>query len=175
MNGVLCFSGGIASGKTTLSTAVAERLGVRRTSFGGLVRDAAKERDIDSSRESLQALGESLIAEMGWDAFCTAVLHAAGWSPGIPLVLDGIRHTIAFETVKKLVAPMPAVLVFVDVGRDVRRGRRDGTNVVDLAKADAHSTEQEVHSGALRSLATVVLDGTKGVDDLVEDVLRAVR
>ena len=71
-------------------------------------------------------------------------------------------------------APMTTVLVFVDVERDVRQARADSAKAADLAKADTHSTEQDVHNGALRKMATVVLDGTKGVDALVEDVLRAV-
>lgn len=174
MNGVLCFSGGIASGKTTLSAAVAERLGMRRGSFGGFVRQTAKERGVEDTRESLQSLGETLIAEMGWDGFCAAVLHAAGWTPGSTLVLDGIRHTSAFETVRKYVAPMTTVLVFVDVERDVRQARADSAQAADLAKADTHSTEQDVHNGALRNAAIIVLDGTKEIDALVDDVVRAV-
>lgn len=172
MTNILCFSGGIASGKTTLSAAVAERLGISRASFGGFVRQQAKERGLSDTRETLQALGETLIGEMGWEKFCAAVLAAAEWTPGSSLALDGIRHTLAFETTKRLVAPMAAKLIFVDVGRDVRQARADGAKATDLTRADSHSTEEDVHSGALRKMATVVLDGTKEIDVLVEDVLR---
>jgi len=174
MNCVLCFSGGIASGKTTLSAAVAERLGIPRASFGGFVRQQAKERGLADTRETLQALGETLIAEMGWEKFCAAVLAAAQWTPSSSLALDGIRHTLAFETTKRLIAPMEAKLIFVDVERDVRQARADGAKATDLTRAESHSTEQDVHSGALRKMATVVLDGTKGVDVLVDEVLRVV-
>jgi len=172
MNSVLCFSGGIASGKTTLSAAVAHRLGIQRASFGGFVRKRAMERRIPESREELQALGETLIAEMGWEKFCAAVLAEARWAPGLSLALDGIRHTFAFETIKLLVAPTPATFVFVDVEFDVRQARADSTKTTDLARADMHSTEHDVHSGALRSMANLVLDGTRDLDVLVDEVLR---
>jgi thymidylate kinase len=174
MNIVLCFSGGISSGKTTLSTAVAHRLGIHRASFGGFVREQARKQNIADTREELQKLGEILIAEMGWEPFCAAVLEAAQWAPGSPLALDGIRHSLAFETIKRIVAPMPTKLVFVDVERDVRNTRVDSAKTANLRAADTHSTEQDVHSGALRSMATIVLDGTKNVEMLVEDVLRIV-
>lgn len=174
MTNILCFSGGIASGKSTLSAAVAERLGIPRASFGGFVRQQAKERGLADTRETLQALGEALIAEMGWEKFCAAVLAAAQWTPGAALALDGIRHTLAFETTKGLVAPMEAKLIFVNVEQEVRQARAEGAKATDLARADAHSTEQDVHSGALRKMATIVLDGTKGVEVLVEEVLRVV-
>src|SRR5258708_7620449 len=160
MNVVVCFSGGIASGKTTLATAVADRLGLKVATFGGFVRGAARTRAIAEGREELQALGEALIAEMGWGAFCRAVLDAVGWSVGASVVVDGIRHVAAFEAVKSLVVPVPARLIFVDVPREVRQARAAESRAGggDLAKADAHSTERDVH-GALREMADLVLDG----------------
>ncbi len=177
MNIVLCFSGGIASGKTTLAMAVADRLGFKVATFGGFVRGVARTRGISERREDLQALGEALIQEMGWEDFCSSVLRVAGWAPSASIVVDGIRHVSAFEAIKKLVAPVPAKLIFVDVPRAVRQARSDETrtgDATDLAKAETHSTERDVH-GSLREMADLVLDGTIEVDGLVEQVQRVFR
>lgn len=173
MSLVLCFSGGIASGKTTLASAVAERLGARSASFGRFVRATAEARGMAEEREKLQALGESLIEEHGWEGFCRAVLDAAGWRPGMPLVIDGIRHVTAFETVRGIVGPVEAKLVFVDVDQTVRKARAKDrtTETADLAVADAHSTEKDVH-GPLFKMADLVVDGTGEVSSLAEEVCR---
>lgn len=131
MSVVACFSGGIASGKTTLATAVAERRGLKVATFGGFVRQTASSRGIPEERDALQALGEKLIAEMTFDGFCRAVLAAAGWTTGSSAVVDGIRHVGAFESIKKLVSPVPAKLFLVDVPRDVRQARADGARPHD--------------------------------------------
>lgn len=175
MNLVLCFSGGIASGKTTLARAVSEQRGWRCASFGAYVREVALGRGVPDDRAHLQELGAALIAEMGWIAFCDAVMRSARWTAGASLVVDGIRHVAAFETIASLAAPAVAKLVFVDVGQDVRRARARSVRpdeTTDLATSDAHSTEKDVH-GELRGRASLVVDGTKDVSVLVGEVLSA--
>ena len=177
MNVVACFSGGIGSGKTTLASAVAERMGLKVASFGAFVRQTARSRGIGEERAALQALGETLIAEMTFDGFCRAVLEATGWDGAGSVAVEGIRHVAAFDTIKRLAAPLPAKLFFVDVPRDVRQARADGarpSEQSDLAKADAHSTEKDVH-GALREIADLTLDGTRDIDALTEEVVRTLR
>lgn len=171
MSIALCFSGGIGSGKTTLASAVAERFSVTTASFGRFVRHAAKERGISEEREMLQALGEKLIAELGWPTFCGAVLDESGWKPGSTLVIDGIRHVAAFEAVRDLVAPMPASLIFVAVPRELRQTRVDERigEQTDLAKAELHSTEAQVRE-VLRGKADLIVDGTRDLFALVEQV-----
>lgn len=173
MSIVLCFSGGIASGKTSLANRVAERLGLPSASFGSFVRSIAKARGTSEDRSSLQALGEALIEELGWDAFCRAVLDSAGWKPGSSIVVDGIRHLSALNTLRAIVAPIATRLVFVDVPLDVRQERaehrsQEGT---DVAKADAHSTEKDVRD-VLREMADLVVDGTRDPSSLLNDVQR---
>ena len=174
MSLVLCFSGGIASGKTTVASAVAERFGLGSASFGRFVRSTAKARGVPEERERLQALGESLIEQMGWQGFCRAVLDAASWKPGSSLVIDGIRHVDAVETIRVLVAPVPTKLIFVDVPQEVRQARAEDRpgDVTDLARADAHSTEKDVHH-VLKARADLVLDGKREPTSLLEDVGRA--
>jgi hypothetical protein len=72
---------------------------------------------------------------------------------------------------------VPAKLIYVEVARDIRQARADNARPaqqIDLARADAHSTEKDVH-GALRDVAELVLDGSQSVETLVEDVFRALK
>ena len=83
---VLAFAGAIRSGKSELSSGVAGTLGWARVSFGDYVREVAQQRGLDSTREALQAIGVSLIAE-GWEQFCRSVLSQAHWQAGQPMSL----------------------------------------------------------------------------------------
>ncbi len=102
-NLVVAFAGRIGAGKSSVSAAVAEVLGLRLASFGGFVRKTATERGMDHSRESLQAVGEELEAKAAAQ-FCRAVLDDAGWNAGKPVVVEGIRHVRILDTFKSLVA-----------------------------------------------------------------------
>jgi len=170
---VICISGGIGSGKTSLTKLLAERLGVPRGAFGDVVRATARERGIAEDREALQQLGAELIETLGWEPFCRAVLDAAAWDGNVDVVIDGVRHVAAIETIRKLVAPNLSVLFFVDTPEDVRRqriGAREGADP-DLRAIEQHSTEADVRS-ALRSSADLVLNGEHSPDSLVEELLQ---
>ncbi len=174
MSIVLCFSGGIASGKTSLASAAADRICMPSASFGRFVRSTAQARGVSPERASLQTLGESLIAEWGWDGFCRGVLEAGGWTSGRGIVVDGIRHELALTTVRSLVAPVVTKLVFVEVPVDVRErrslNRLDDTT--DLATAEKHSTEHDV-AHVLRRIADLIVDGTHDVSALIDELTRA--
>ena len=92
----LAIAGGIASGKTSLAKALSERLAWPRASFGDCVREVAAEQGLGTLRETLQAVGEALIAA-GWDSFCRRTLCEGGWRPGGPVIVDGIRHVEAID------------------------------------------------------------------------------
>jgi cytidylate kinase len=120
---VVGFSGRRASGKTVLSTEVARRLGWPRVSFGDYVRAVARFRSASAAPVDLQELGASLIQEMGWEEFCRRVLAQADWAPGRPLVVDGIRHTGALATLRRLVCPTDLLHVHIDVSDQERQAR----------------------------------------------------
>ena len=82
MSLLICFSGQIGSGKTSVSAAVAEALGWRRTGFGDYLRSEIERLGGDpSSRQALQDLGQKLVDEDP-TAFCREVLLAGGFRPG---------------------------------------------------------------------------------------------
>ncbi|MFC1611494.1 AAA family ATPase [Myxococcota bacterium] len=170
---VVGISGGIGAGKTTISTELASRLGWRRTSFGDYVRKVAVQRGLGTDRSALQRTGEDLI-EQGWERFVEAVLKSCGWSQGFPLVVDGIRHVEALQTIRHLVAPQPTFLILLELDEGERESRtksRDGAASAHLAEADSHSTETQVPR-ELRECADLVLDTRRPVEELVGAVMQ---
>lgn len=168
---ILAFAGSVASGKSTISTAVATVLGWPRVSFGDYVRSEARHRGLGESREVLQNLGVSLIEE-GWEPFCRAVLAQTIWCPGQSLVIDGIRHAEAVRTLQRLVAPSKLLLVFIVTNESVRKDRLHERNVIDhneLQQIESHSTESQVRI-ALPEMADLTMDGTKPIEDLLQKI-----
>jgi dephospho-CoA kinase len=162
---VICLSSRIGAGKSTLADSLASALGWTHTSFGGYVRQIAKQRGSDQSREALQRIGEELIST-NVQSFSQAVISQIDWRNGC--VIDGIRHNQVLQAIKNIVNPLPTFLVFVDIDESVRRKRLHERGMTDnqIDAADRHSTEAQVRSG-LKQEADIVLDGSRDIPDLV--------
>jgi dephospho-CoA kinase len=175
---VVAFAGQMASGKTSLSTAVAAQLGWPRVSFGQYVRDQAARRGLEQGREALQELGASLIREQGWEALCRSVLEQAPeWRPGANVVVDGVRHVDAVTTLRRLVHPSTLLLVCLVAKPGVTAERMRQRGVADSAQREvllSHSTEIEVTSG-VAGMADVVLDAAQPQQVLLRTVLAHLR
>jgi len=122
-----------------------------------------------NSRSVLQDLGEELIAE-GWEHFCRAVL-AHGHYIGGPIVVDGIRHLEAAETMRVLVAPVQWRLVAVESADDVRLGRLAdrGVDPVIAHYADSHPNEAQIIN--VMSTADFVVSADSEVSDAADAVI----
>ena len=169
---IVAFAGTTASGKSTISTALAERLGWKRAGFGDYVRQIARERGVAQSIENLQDLGAELVAE-GAEQFCRGVLEAVNWRAGEPVVVDGVRHLEVLATLRGLTAPSKIVLVFVTVGNAERFARLKERGINDtsrLARIESHSAERQVRD-VLRSAADLVVDGSDPLDRTVATIL----
>jgi adenylate kinase family enzyme len=146
------------SGKSTIARRLAQRYGFACTSFGDVVRREAIARALLSDMPTLQALGQQLINEWGWTRFCQATL--AGTHDSSNVVIDGIRHIHALETLRSLVAPAPLMLVYVQLDETHRvarlraRGRAGDTD----PRVENDPVEQEVDS--LRALASLTVTGS---------------
>ena len=163
-------AGRIGSGKTTLASLLAKRIGCPRASFGEFVRSSAQARGLDfTERSILQDLGDELIAE-GWTPFVDAVLLQAGYSSG-PVVIDGIRHLSAIETLRSRLDPTPLVVVAVDISDEQRRQRLHdrGLESHDVKSADAHANESKVDEVVLA--ANIVIPENLSVDQACSTVL----
>jgi dephospho-CoA kinase len=139
---VLAFSGSIGSGKSTLSLSVAKALNWPYVSFGNHVRTVALLRGLGESREVLQEVGESLIQE-GWEQFCKSVLAQTTWEPGEPLVVDGIRHVEAVETLQLLIVPSELLLIHITLNEPTRKARLYKRDVLMCLRSRFHVSRQQ--------------------------------
>lgn len=170
---VLGLSGRIRAGKSTLTSALAQRLGWPTASFGHFVRSQAIRRQIGEDRDTLQALGEELISTLGWHEFCERMLGHAGLSPSTePCIIEGIRHVEALQTLRGIFSPWPVYLVHVQTSEPQREVRlqRDGISPEQAAKWSQHSTERDVLD-ALPALADLSVASDGSPDGAVEQVL----
>jgi dephospho-CoA kinase len=172
---VFGISGRIASGKSTIANALAERFDCPVASFGSYVRSIAREGGIDpEDRQALQELGESLITSLGWEDFCRRTIATVGYSEG-SIVVDGVRHFGAAEALRLIVAPATFLLVAIEVDEDVRRRRIERRGIAQRAggEADQHRSESEVFR--LMESADVVVAPTKSIDEAVEKIVQHLR
>lgn len=168
----LAIAGGIASGKTSLAKALSEHLACPWTSFGDCVRTVAAEQGLDTSRETLQAVGEALIGA-GWDPFCRRTLGRCDWCPGGRVVIDGIRHVEAIRHLQAILYPVPLLLLFVQTDQSLRRkrlARRDDPAGHDLEQIESHPTEVDA-AARLADMAERVLDGSQPITQTVAEVV----
>lgn len=169
---ILAFAGPIGAGKSSVSAEVARYLGCSRASFGDYVRRQAFRRGLDvTSREVLQSVGEALIDE-GVTGFCRAVLLEAGWAPGQPLVIDGIRHVAVLDTLKALVEPCEVLLIYLSVEEKIQlaRLRRKGIEGDRVQRVMQHTTEADVGE-RLRMRATYTVQSSGSASSVARRIV----
>ena len=168
---IIAFSGKIGSGKSSVSKAVAQSMGWARVSFGDYVRQVAQQQNLGDSRQVLQDLGEHLF-ENDALVFCMAVLgQAPADCSGI--VVDGIRHTLVLDIIKKLAQPQRLVHIHITLDEEEREDRikfREGIqSELELERMDNHSTEIQVYK-TLPQIADMTVDSADNIDKIVENI-----
>jgi dephospho-CoA kinase len=173
---LVCFSGRIGSGKTSVSEAVATQLGWGRYGFGDYLRSELARRGGDPcSREALQDLGQALVTADA-HAFCRAVLDKGRFHPGSNFIIDGVRHVEIQAVTAKLAAPSVTKLVFLaadDTNRFKRVAER-ATGQAHFTRADAHKIEIELLN-RLPAMADLSVDANNSFETVVESCLRAIK
>ena len=170
---LIALSGRLGSGKSTLARELAAHLGWPLASFGGYLRGVAAGRGLPDTREALQELGASLLEREGARSFCEAVLRSAGWRPGRPAIVEGVRHVAVASALRELAAPLPSLLVYLQSSEEVRRGRLDRRGENELGRLPAiesHSTEADVGE-KLGMLADLLVDSEQEVLAVVHEVV----
>lgn len=175
MSLLLCFSGQIGSGKSSVSAAVAEALGWRRTGFGDYLRgEIAQSGGDPDDRQALQDLGQVRVDQDALN-FCRDVLAAGGFQPGDNFVIDGIRHVSIFEHLSQVSAPSDAKLIFLEAGEVTRSSRvQTRSDAGDFERASGHRVEAELRLG-LPDRADAIIDADNALDRVVADCLDSVR
>lgn len=172
---VVCFSGRIGSGKTSVTLALAGRLGWRRAAFGDYLRDRILLEGGDAKdRQALQELGQRLV-DTDAELFCREVLSHAGYTRGESLLVDGIRHVAMYRLVTSLVAPVPSRLIHLRADSEYVRDRveRRSSDANDLARAEAHRVEAELITD-VPVAADAIVDGNQEFDAVVRLALATI-
>jgi hypothetical protein len=136
MSLLLCFSGQIGSGKSSVSAAVAEALGWRRTGFGDYLRsEITLLGGNPDSREALQDLGQRRVDEDP-KSFCRDVLTAGGFKSGDNFIVDGVRHVSIFDILVAESKPTTRASCSSELSRPRALGafRRGTTREISLAQ-----------------------------------------
>jgi cytidylate kinase len=175
MSLLLCFSGQIGSGKSSVSQAVASALGWRCTGFGDYLRNEIARLGGDpNDRKVLQDLGQRRVEDDS-AAFCRDVLAVAGFQPGDDFVVDGIRHVAIFEILAAESAPSQARLLFLGARQNIRSARvQIRPDAQDFVRASAHLVETELQD-ALPRRADALVDADQPLQRVVTDCLKLVR
>lgn len=174
MSLLVCFSGQIGSGKSSVSTAVAQALGWPRAGFGDYLRSELGRLGGDpGSRAALQELGQRLVHDDP-DSFCQAVLRSGGVVPGADGVVDGVRHVDIYHMLSRVAAPSSVRLIHLEISEAIqveRVGHRSDSK--DLARASRHAVEAELRDRLPRS-ADLRLDADEPVDVVTSRCLAAI-
>jgi cytidylate kinase len=173
---VVAFAGPIGSGKTTVASRLATLLNCPMASFGGYFRSLAAKRGYTKSRDVLQRLSEEQIDSLGPRGLLRAVLALTSWDHEQDLVVDGIRHPSIVAALRAEAAPIPVILVYLDVPLELRQERlrcRDGLSSRDLGRFDLHPTERDVGT-YVQALADVKVTADGTVEETLAAVITAV-
>ncbi len=166
-----------ASGKSTVARAVAARLSWGYASFGSYVRDQSRGREAGPSSLRLEEAGHRLIAERGAAGLLADVL-ASQETTVENMVLDGVRHNSMLEAVNALYQKV--ISIYLEVSEQLRSERwlqREGlTNSAGSLRLFEQLSRAGVerHVFALRPLATITLDGSRPIDELVEQAINLI-
>lgn len=167
MRAIICISGEIASGKTTLAQALAEHFqnAVVR-SFGDVVRRCARNEGKPLDRETLQAVGLFLVAA-GWPSFVDALLKDL--PPWIEvLVVEGIRHREAVDEIARRKLSDKLLTVYLQVDQPVQSARQQDRG--ESFSSRSHTVESSL--GEVQAIAGLVIDGGLPVGEIVEAVIQ---
>lgn len=172
---VVCFSGKIGSGKSSVVSELSGSLGWKHAGFGQFVRqEIARQGGDPNSREALQDFGQRCV-EADPEAFCRGLLQSVDYRPGENLLVDGVRHLKIFDTLQAVLSPANIRLVHLSLTEDVQQARVDGrTDSADLDRARGHAVEAELIS-QLPQRSDLIVNSDAPIGEVVKECLVAIR
>ncbi len=145
---VLGITGPIGSGKDVVTNYLNEEYGFETFSCGDAIREIAKERDIEPTRENLQELGKSCREKQGNGFLGQKAAEMARNSHGERIAVNGIRSPEEVDVLRK---SFDESFVLINVKTDEKtrferlrnRGRKgDPGNFEDFKKQDRKDKEK---------------------------------
>ncbi|HEX3955938.1 MAG TPA: hypothetical protein VHZ03_04815 [Trebonia sp.] len=167
MKAIICISGEIASGKSTLARALAEYLhhsAIR--SFGDVVRHQALKEGKPLDRATLQAVGVSLIAA-GWPSFINSLLEDLPSRVEF-LIVEGVRHREAVDEIASRNLSQELLTVYLQVDQHLQSARQQDRGEEFLG----HTHAVESSLGEVQAVADVLIDGGLPVREIVDAVIQ---
>lgn len=119
----------------------------------------------------MQSLGREFI-QKGWEPFCSQVLETAIWIPGENLIVDGIRHVEAVETLQEITQPSDVKLVYITTPENLRRQRVVTRGREKGPAAESHPVESEVRS-TLPARADLLIDNSSSRAQTIQRITDA--
>lgn len=168
MRAVICLSGAIAAGKTTVAQGLAKHFSnVVVRSFGDVVRHRARSEGKPLDRATLQAVGLALV-EAGWQPFVDALLGDLPQQVEL-LIVEGVRHREAVEEIKRRCLGSVILIVYLRVDAHVQEARLQERR--ELPSARVHAVESSL--AEVEAIADLVIDGGIPLDQILGRILRA--
>ena len=168
---VICFSGRIGSGKTTVSHCVARSPGWKWASFGQFVHTNNKRIGGSHRRSDLQDSGQLAVNRNSF-GFCNQMLTHFSVGKDDNVIIDGIRHLNVLNDLKKIFSSRKVILLYLGISNSIREARltQRGDDRREIAEAEQHCMEQEVIEDLPR-----VADRIVNVDGELTDTVSVVR
>ena len=163
-------AGGVGSGKSTVAKSLAATVAGQVVSFGDYIRHLASALGEPTDRSNLQRIGQQRV-EAGASEFLNAFLIWASPEPGVPLIIDGVRHIAVHEALRKWAAlsDIDYTLIVLDTSAQARADRRHNGDVREIVTVDGHPVENEAIA-RLPDLADIVIDGSGSIDDVMNRI-----
>lgn len=165
---VICISGKIGSGKTTIGKMIANEIGGIHGSVSDFLNAELKKNGIITpTREQLQDLGAAYI-ENGWIEFAFKTLKYIGHKKEIPFVIDGVRQVNFLNAIKMICWPAPVYEVVLQANDDTLQQH------ISIRGTEKFDTTHHVERGleGLLAVADIVInvDG-KGKEEILKEIL----
>jgi hypothetical protein len=152
----IAMAGPVGANKREFSKLIGKIVKSPTAKFSDYLKDVAKRNSIGTSYPALQNLGMDVIAEQGWPGFCHNVLRDVG-SKTDAILVDGLRHVLAFTHLQGLSRPYNLFVVYVDVTREEQfeHLRSHDVESKDVPSILMHPVEEE--STLIRRVADFII------------------
>lgn len=167
---ILCIAGRIASGKSTVTSAVSGALHWRAFHFGSYVRALAEEMGLGEAQRDLQDLGQRLVSRDPLE-FTRGFLAKSAWKKGESVVIDGLRHNEVLQSLQGLTSPAEVLLIYLVADYQTRLTRflaRGRGSRAQFDEVEEHPVERQ--ATVLEDRADLILDGRLPIPELVSQV-----